>query len=408
MGVAGDLLNAAIFRKHRTPIVRQTEAAECGLACIAMIAGHHGHRIDLSALRRHYNISLKGMTLHDVARVASQLQLSTRALRVEMSHLKQLRLPCILHWDHSHFVVLTQVGARTVIIHDPASGWRNIALEEVSRRFTGIALETWATEGFERKTERARIHVFDLLRRTKGFAPAAVQILAMSLFLELIVIAMPIAFQLVLDDVIVADDRSLLVLIVLGLGLILGFRVVVEFIRSWCIMATGARLTLQWKMSLFRHLLRLPLSFFERRHVGDLASRFGSLDAIQRTLTMGPISGLVDGLMSVALIAMMWLYEPWLATRRGRDDHLWATRSLAYRFYRRASEEAIVTAAQENTHFIETLRGMPSIKALVIGERRQASWNNYLVDEISAGLRLQRLDLVFGTVNAVCSGWTAS
>ena len=80
------------------------------------------------------------------------------------------------------------------------------------------------------------------------------------------------------------------------------------------------------------------------------------------------------------------------------------TRSLAYRFYRRANEEAIVTAAQENTHFIETLRGMPSIKALVIGERRQASWNNYLVDEISAGLRLQRLDLVFGTVNAVLFG----
>ena len=143
MGVAGDLLNAAIFRKHRTPIVRQTEAAECGLACLAMIVGHHGHRIDLSALRRHYNISLKGMTLHDVVRVASQLQLSTRALRVEMSHLKQLRLPCILHWDHSHFVVLTQVGARTVIIHDPASGWRKIALEEVSRtlhrdRFGGV------------------------------------------------------------------------------------------------------------------------------------------------------------------------------------------------------------------------------------------------------------------------------
>jgi ATP-binding cassette subfamily B protein RaxB len=158
-------------------------------------------------------------------------------------------------------------------------------------------------------------------------------------------------------------------------------------------------------MSLFGHLLRLPLSFFERRHVGDLASRFGSLDAIQRTLTMGPISGLVDGLMSVVLIAMMCLYEPWLATFAMGVMIIYAlTRGLAYRFYRRANEEAIVTAAQENTHFIETLRGMPSIKALVIGERRQASWNNYLVDEISAGLRLQRLDLVFGTVNAVLFG----
>jgi ATP-binding cassette, subfamily B, bacterial CvaB/MchF/RaxB len=405
MSVAGDLLNAAILRKSRTPIVRQTEAAECGLACIAMIAGHHGHRIDLAALRRNYNISLKGMTLHDVVRVASQLQLSTRALRAEMSHLKQLRLPCILHWDHSHFVVLTRVGMRSVIIHDPAFGWRKIPLEEVSRRFTGVALEAWATEGFERRTERARIRVFDLLRRTKGFAPAALQILAMSLLLELIVIAMPIAFQLVLDDVIVAEDRNLLVLIVFGLGLILGFRVLIDFVRSWCIMAAGARLTLQWKMSLFRHLLQLPLSFFERRHVGDLASRFGSLDAIQRTLTTGPISGLVDGLMSITLIAMMWLYEPWLATLAMGVMIMYAlTRSLAYQFYRRANEEAIVAAARENTHFIETLRGMPSVKALVMGERRQASWNNYLIDEISAGLRVQKLDLVFGTVNAMLFG----
>ena len=176
MSVAGDLLNAAILRKSRTPIVRQTEAAECGLACIAMIAGHHGHRIDLAALRRNYNISLKGMTLHDVVRIASQLQLSTRALRAEISHLNLLRLPCILHWDHSHFVVLTRVGVRSVVIHDPAAGWRKITLAEVSRRFTGVALEAWATEGFERRTERARVRVFDLLRRTKGFAAAALQI----------------------------------------------------------------------------------------------------------------------------------------------------------------------------------------------------------------------------------------
>lgn len=405
MSTAGESLNLAIFGRRRTPLVRQTEAAECGIACLAMIAGYHGHRIDLSALRRKYNVSLKGMTLHDVMRIASRLQLATRALRVEMSHLKQLRLPCIIHWDHGHFVVLTRVGARAVMIHDPAAGRRKVALDEVSRRFTGVALEVWATEGFERKTERERIRVFQLLGRTEGFAAAAIQILAMSLFLEFIVIAMPILFQIVLDDVIVANDRDLLLLVVLGLGLILGFHVVVDLVRSWCIMAMGARLTLQWKMSLFRHLLRLPLSFFERRHVGDIASRFGSLDVIRGTLTTGPIAGLVDGVMSIALVGMMWLYQWWLALLAVGTMIIYGlTRALAYRFYRLANEEAIVTAAQENTHFIETLRGMPSIKALVIGERRQANWNNYLVDEISAGLRVQKLDLVFGTANSVLFG----
>ena len=405
MSIAGDVLDAVILRRRRTPIVRQSEAAECGLACLAMIAGHHGHRIDLPALRRNYNISLKGMTLHDVVGVASGLHLATRALRVEMSDLKQLHLPCILHWDHGHFVVLTHVGVRTVTINDPGTGRRKVALEEVSRRFTGVALEAWTVEGFERKTERARIRVFDLLRRTQGFARAAIQILAMSLFLELVVIATPIAFQLVLDDVIVADDRSLLVLIALGLGLVLAFRAMIDFVRSWCIMTTGARLTLQWKTSLFTHLLRLPLGFFERRHVGDIASRFSSLDTVRRTLTTGPVSALVDGLMSVALVVMMWLYDPFLAAIAVGVMIIYALmRSLAYRFYRIANEEAIVTAAQESTHFLETLRGMPSVKAMVIGDRRQASWTNYLVDEISAGLRVQKLDLLFGTANTLLFG----
>ena len=227
----------------------------------------------------------------------------------------------------------------------------------------------------------------------------------MSLFLEALVIATPLAFQLILDEVIVVDDRHLLVLVALGLGMILGFRALIDFVRSWSIMAAGATLTLQWKMSLFRHLIHLPLSFFERRHVGDLASRFMSLDVIQKTLTTGLISGLVDGLMSLGLIVMMWLYEPILAMLAVGVMVLYGiTRAVAYRLYRTANEEAIIYAARENTHFIETLRGMPSIKALVIGDRRQAAWNNYLVDHVSAELRVQKLDLIFRTINTLLFG----
>ena len=397
--------SGSLFNRRRTPVVLQTEVAECGMACLAMIAGHYGHRLDLPALRKHYDVSLKGMTLHDVVDLAHKLKLSTRALRVEMTHLRELRLPCILHWDHAHFVVLTRIGRRGLTIHDPAVGRRVVPFQEVSRRFTGIVLEAWPSHGFERKTERARVRIFELVRNTDGFLRVAAQVLLMSLFLEVLVIATPLAFQLILDEVIVVDDRNLLVLVALGLGLILGFRAAVDFVRSWSIMAVGATLTLQWKMSLFRHLIHLPLSFFERRHVGDVASRFTSLEMIQKTLTTGAISGLVDGLMSVGLVVMMWLYEPLLAMLAVGVMVLYGiSRAVAYRLYRAANEEAIVYAARENTHFFETLRGMPSIKALVIGDRRQAAWNNYLVDHVGADLRVQKLDLVFKTINTLLFG----
>jgi ATP-binding cassette, subfamily B, bacterial CvaB/MchF/RaxB len=403
--LADRMLQASAIIRRRTPLILQTETAECGLACLAMIAGRYGHRVDLPALRRRYSLSLRGTTLHDLVRMASKMRLATRALRAEMPHLRRLRLPCILHWDHSHFVVLTRVRARSMVIHDPGVGRRYVPVEEVNKRFTGVVLEAWPIEGFERKTERARIRIWDLLRRTDGFAAAAAQVLTMSLVLEAIGIAIPIGFQLVLDDVVVSDDRDLLTLIALGLGLVLASRALVDFVRSWAIMVAGSSLTLQWKMSLFRHLLMLPLSFFERRHAGDVASRFMSIDKVQQTLSTASISPVVDGVMAFVLVGIMWLYDPWLAVLAITITVIYAlTRSLAYRLYRRANEEAVVYAANENSHFLESLRGMASIKALTIGDRRQGIWNNYLVDRVGAELRIAKIDLIFTIISNLLFG----
>jgi ATP-binding cassette subfamily B protein RaxB len=397
--------DAAAIIRRRTPLIRQTEVAECGLACLAMVAGRYGHRVDLPALRQRHNLPLRGTTLRDLMRIASSMRLATRALRAEPSHLRRLQLPCILHWEHNHFVVLTRANRRRMVIHDPAVGRRLVPVQEVEKRFTGVVLEAWPTEGFERKTERARVRIWDLLSRSRGFTAAAAQVLTMSLVLEAIGIAIPIGFQLVLDDVVVSDDRDLLTVIALAVGLLIVFRGLVDFVRGWAMMAAGSRLALQWKMSLFRYLLLLPLSFFERRHTGDIASRFLSIDRIQQTLSSASISPVVDGATAFVLVGMMWLYDPWLAGLALATTSVYAgTRSLAYRLYRRANEEAVVYAASENSHFLESLRGMASLKALAIGDRRQGIWNNYLVDRVGAELRVAKIDLIFSVAAPVLFG----
>jgi ATP-binding cassette, subfamily B, bacterial CvaB/MchF/RaxB len=406
MHLTEQFVDLGLFTRHRTPVVLQTEAAECGLACIAMLAGRYGHKVDLATIRRQCNISLKGATLRDLIRTASLVKLDTRALRVEIDQLDELQLPCVLHWDHNHFVVLTAVKRHGVVIHDPALGVRTIPTAELSRRFTGIALEAWPSTEFERKTERSRVKISDLLRRTHGIGPAATQILIMSLFIETVVIVMPIGFQLVIDEVIVANDRTLLILIVLGLGLLLVFRSFIEFARQWAILTTGVKLSLQWKLGLFHHLVRLPLDYFERRHVGDIASRFTSLEVVENTLTSGPIPALIDGVMSIALVVMMWLYNAELAMIALGIMLLYAgIRFGFYQIYRRANEEAIVYGARENSHFIETLRGMPSIKALVLGDRRKALWSNYLADHVGAVFRVQKINLVYQSINSLLFGF---
>ncbi|MBV9016985.1 MAG: peptidase domain-containing ABC transporter, partial [Alphaproteobacteria bacterium] len=124
--------------RARLPVVLQTEAAECGLACLAMIASYFGHRIDIDTLRRRHPVSLKGMTLRGLIETARHLQLACRPLRVELAHLSQLRMPAILHWDMNHFVVLRSANRRSLVIHDPASGQKRLSLDEASKHLSGI------------------------------------------------------------------------------------------------------------------------------------------------------------------------------------------------------------------------------------------------------------------------------
>jgi ATP-binding cassette subfamily B protein RaxB len=133
------LLNVSGGR--RLPVIQQTEAAECGLACLAMVASYHGHRIDLNTLRRRYPVSLKGVTLRALIQVANHLHLAGRPLRFELSHLRQLRLPAIVHWDMNHFVVLKAVTGTGIAVHDPALGEKRYSIEEASKHLTGVALE---------------------------------------------------------------------------------------------------------------------------------------------------------------------------------------------------------------------------------------------------------------------------
>src|SRR3569833_811094 len=132
----------------RTPQILQTEAAECGLACIAMIAGFHGHAVDLATRRSRLPISAKGAGLAQLREGAVQLQLAARPVRLEFAALARLNCPAILHWDMNHFVVLVDLRKSGAVIHDPARGRCRLTHAELSRHFTGVAVEITPTHEF--------------------------------------------------------------------------------------------------------------------------------------------------------------------------------------------------------------------------------------------------------------------
>jgi ATP-binding cassette subfamily B protein RaxB len=390
--------------RPRLPVILQTEVAECGMACLAMVLNFHGHRIDLDTLRRRYAVSLKGSTLHDLTEVAGSIGLATRALRLELADLAKLRTPCILHWSFNHFVVLARVHGKSITIHDPARGHRRISLEETSREFTGVALEAMPTTTFVPKKE-PRLGFAHLLGSLGNLGGTAATVILLSFCLEIVALLMPIGSQVIIDDVVVSSDYDLLLVVAAGIALLLLLQLVLEVARGWTLAVVSATINLHWSSSLFDYMMRLPLEYFAKRHVGDVISRFGSLATIQRTLTADLILTVFDGIMAIGMVIMLFLYGGWLGGVALVSTGINALFYLVfYHAYRHGTQEALIHDARQQTHFIETLRGIASVKLLGLTERRRAAWLNHFVDSLNAKFRLVRLDLLFGSAGNVVTG----
>ncbi len=393
------------FGGRRVPLILQTEAAECGLACLAMVASHHGLRSDLPTLRQRFSLSLKGVTLADLVRMAGQLQLTPRPLRAELDHLPQLNLPCVLHWDLNHFVVLTELTRDGVVIHDPARGVRRLALAEVSKHFTGIVLELAPAADFKPHVEKQTVNLRQLLGHVTGLKRSLAQIFGLALALEAFTLLSPFFMQWVVDTVLVSADRDLLVTLGIGFGLLVMIQVATGAIRSWAVLYLSATLNLQWLGNVFAHLMRLPVSWFEKRHTGDVMSRFAAVQQIQQTLTTSFIEAVLDGLLVALTFVMMWVYSGRLtAIALGCVAAYALLRWVFFRPLREATEETIIHEANRSTHFLESLRGVQSIKLFNRQEDRQAQFMNRVVDAMNANIATRKLDLMFGVMNKLIFG----
>ena len=385
--------------------ILQSESHECGLACLVMIASAYGSHLDLPTLRRRFSISVKGSSLPQILHYAQLLDFSSRPVRLELDELKQLRLPCILHWNLNHFVVLEKVGAQKVTILDPAAGRRTLTMDEVSRCFTGVALELTPNSRFQSAEKKPRLRLRELTGHVLGLKRALVNILMLALALEVVALLSPQVMQWVVDHALVSADYDLLLLVVIGGCLLLVIDFVLRMARGWMGLRLNQQLTLQWTSNFFHHLLRLPWSFFEKRHLGDITARFQSLDAIRAVLTNGAVTILLDALVALITLTLMTLYSKMLTVIVLTAVALYVL--LRWAFYaplRNAMEERIVLATRENAYFLETIRAVQPLKLFNSTPLRLATWQNLLTDVQNRDLKTQKMLLVFGGFNTLIFG----
>jgi ATP-binding cassette, subfamily B, bacterial CvaB/MchF/RaxB len=390
---------------RRVPVILQSEAPECGIACLAMVASYHGHRTDLSAMRLRLSPSLKGITLKHVAQIAETMGMTARGVQVPLESLGKLRLPAILHWDMNHFVVLTAVAGRKLTVHDPARGKRVLTTAEASRHFTGVAMEFTPTHGFQKSDEREKIHSWQLLGVASGLKGTILQILLLSLALEVFAIAMPFFLQLTVDRVLVGRDVDLLTVLGIAFGTLVVIQAVIFAVRAWVGVYLSTHINLKLLTTLFNHMLRLPLAWFEKRNIGDIVSKFRSVDAIQRTLSTTFLETVVDGLMVVLTLFVMAYYSAQLTMVVVAAALVYGV--LRWMFYypqRYATDEQLAHEARSGTHFIETLRGMMAIKLNLRESERRSAYQNLVVDQTNAGVRVQNVGILQRAANSLIFG----
>ncbi len=399
------LPNLSFWGRRRLPIVLQTEVAECGLASLCMVATYWGHRIDLASLRRRFVVSMRGANLKALTTIAMGLGLQSRAVKCDLDGVEHLRLPCVLHWDLNHFVVLRSITKRFLVIHDPAIGERRMTLKAFSDHFTGVALELWPGTAFKREEEVRQFSILSLMGRPRDLSGSLIQFLVLGVALQLCAVLAPFFLQWVVDDALVTGDRDLVSVLGCGFLLLVVLQTAIGALRSWITTVLSTNLNLHWLGNTFAHMLQLPLQFFEKRHTGDIVSRFSSIRAIQSSLTVQFVEGAVDGVLVLVTLALMLAYSATLGLIACCAVGIYlCLRLLQFRGLREATAEQIVLAARQNTHFIESVRGVQSIRLFGRGEQRYAGWMNALVDQFNAELSIARLTVSFRSANALLFG----
>lgn len=367
-----------------------------------MVASHHGLHMDLPYLRRKFSPSLRGTSLRAMIDLADRIGLVPRAVKLPLESLGNLQLPAVLHWDLNHYVVLESVRPDKALIHDPGGTSRWLPLNKISNHFSGVALELRPGNDFRSGHHVERLRLEQLWQRMIGARRALAQVVVLSLVLQAFVLTSPYYMQIALDSAVPAMDQDLLVVLALGFGLFAVINAAAALLRSYVLLVVGSTLSFSLATNIARRLFRLPIPWFERRHIGDILSRFQSIAPIKQLLTEVAAIGVVDGVMALATVIVMFFYSiPLAAIAILAFVAYLAVRLISFSAERQAQEDLIITVGKEQTTLIESIRGMTTLRLFGREAMRHAVWQSHLVDSVNSSTRLARIRILQTTANTL-------
>ncbi|GAP93672.1 ABC transporter transmembrane domain-containing protein [Leptolyngbya sp. NIES-2104] len=375
----------------RYPYIQQQSSSDCGVACLAMVTQYWGKRLSLNVLRNLAKVGRNGATLKNLADAAETIGFQARPVRASLGRLRDQQ-PWIAHWQGDHYVVVYQVKGHRVLIADPAKGKRSITEKDFLSQWTGYALLLTPTPDLKAIDHQEERSIFRFGQILWSYRPTLVQIVLLSLLIQIFGLITPLFTQVILDRVV--TERSLTALNVFAIGLLLFsvWRVGLMAVRRYLLDYFSNRLDLTLLSGFVGHALKLPLKFFEDRQVGDVITRVQENQKVQMFLVRQLISTWLDATMAIVYLALMFYYN-WQLTLLVVTliPPLVLLAAIATPLLRRISRENFNDTSEQNSQLVEMMTGIATVKAMAAERDVRWRWEDRLTTMLNSQFRAQKL-----------------
>jgi len=394
------------MRRYKLPLIMQSELAECGIACLAMVSSYYGRHYTLSEIRHVSDATLKGINLSKLKEISGSIGLKSVVLRVELSQLSTLTTPCILHWDSNHFVVLKKVTPNYLFLHDPARGAIKISMNEADFSFTGIAVEFSPAENFSIKPRQRNKNI--ILRSVLGTKKLALgKLLLMSVLIQLVYLLMIKISQAEIDSAgFILNNNSSVIVIIFSMIFLKLIEVSSIAIRSFMLSVVSTKINYEFSLATINHMVRLPLSFFLNRHVGDISSRFGAIEKIRSTITDGFVEGVVDGVIAIFTLLAIFIISLKIALIVILSTALYL---LSTAFFenktKQVQSESLYARSCEFSNFIETIKAITPIKVFSKESFRVDQWKSKFIKSLNSLTKLAWYKTLYDSYKNIVFGF---
>ncbi|WP_434019576.1 type I secretion system permease/ATPase [Paraburkholderia bonniea] len=375
---------------------------DTGLSCLVAVARFHGVAADINQIAHEFKTGIKPLDCKQLLLAARSLDLSARLVKARRSRINRIALPAIAVAKDNTFFIVTELDKDAALIYQPSmSDQDSIPFDTFWQGCEGnLILFT------SRATMRDSIAKFDF----SWFIPALMkyrtlltEVLIVSFFIQILALITPLFFQVVMDKVLVHRGLTTLDVITVGLFVVVLFDVALNALRSYVFSHTTSRIDVELGALLFRHLLKLPIAYFQARRVGDSVARMRELENIRSFLTGNAITLVMDLLFSVVFIGVMLYYSGWLTLIVVISLPCYVILSVACTpVLRRRLDEKFARGAENQAFLVETVSGIDTVKTMAVEPHWIRNWENQLAAYIGASFRAATVGIwASGGVNLI-------